>query len=71
MSYTIANYDGGFTTWPEQLVVVETVEEIQALLKDPQRSPSPGQAKFQRTAKNKKFTRTREDWLVCLKFPAG
>jgi FAD/FMN-containing dehydrogenase len=44
MSYTIANYDGGITTSPQQLVYVETVEEIQALLKDSQRFPSPVRA---------------------------
>jgi FAD/FMN-containing dehydrogenase len=44
MSSTIANYDGGITTSPQQLVYVETVEQIQSILKDPVKFPSPVRA---------------------------
>src|SRR6266704_4356848 len=44
MPYTISNYDGGITTSPQQLVYVETVEQIQAILKDLARYPSPVRA---------------------------
>jgi hypothetical protein len=44
MAYSISNYDGGITTSPQQLVYVETVEHIQALLKDSARFPSPVRA---------------------------
>ena len=35
VSNTIVNYDGSITTYPRQLVFPQTVEEIQAVLKDP------------------------------------
>ena len=44
MSSTITNYDGGITTSPQQLVYVETVEQIQSILKDPVGFPSPVRA---------------------------
>ena len=44
MNHSISNYDGGITTSPRQLVYAETVEQIQAILKDAQRFPSPVRA---------------------------
>ena len=44
MSTTITNYDGGITTSPQQLVYVEGVEQIQSILKDPAKYPSPVRA---------------------------
>jgi UDP-N-acetylenolpyruvoylglucosamine reductase len=44
MQRPISNYDGGITTSPQQLVYVETVEQIQAILKDPAQFPSPVRA---------------------------
>jgi FAD/FMN-containing dehydrogenase len=44
MNHSISNYDGGITTSPRQLVYAETVEQIQAILKDSQRFPSPVRA---------------------------
>jgi FAD/FMN-containing dehydrogenase len=40
-SIEIVNYDGGITTSPQQLVYPETVEQIQAVLRDPAQYPSP------------------------------
>jgi hypothetical protein len=45
MSNTIVNYDGSITTTPKQLVFPQTVEEIQAVLRDPATYPSPVRAK--------------------------
>jgi FAD binding domain/D-arabinono-1,4-lactone oxidase len=44
MPNTITNYDGSIVTTPQQLVYPETVEEIQAVLRDPVRYPSPVRA---------------------------
>ena len=44
MSTRIANYDGSITASPQQLVHPETVEEIQAILRDTNRYPSPVRA---------------------------
>ena len=41
MSESIVNYDGGITTTPQQVVYPQNVEEIQAVLRDPGRYPSP------------------------------
>jgi hypothetical protein len=40
----IVNYDGSITTSPKQLIYPETVEEIQSVLRDPARFPSPVRA---------------------------
>jgi FAD/FMN-containing dehydrogenase len=44
MARSLTNYDGSITTTPEQLVYPETVAEIQAVLKDRTRYPSPVRA---------------------------
>ena len=44
MNASISNYDGGITTSPRQLVYAETVEQIQAILKDSEGFPSPVRA---------------------------
>jgi FAD/FMN-containing dehydrogenase len=44
MSNTIVNYDGSVVTSPQQVVFPETVEEIQAILRDATRYPSPVRA---------------------------
>jgi FAD/FMN-containing dehydrogenase len=44
MSEPIVNYDGSITTSPQQLVYPETVEQIQAVLRDGARYPSPVRA---------------------------
>jgi len=44
MNQSISNYDGGITTSPRQLVYPETVEQIQVILKDSERFPSPVRA---------------------------
>src|ERR1044072_3242094 len=44
MSTTITNYDGGIVTVPQQFVRPESVEEIQAILRQPDRYPSPVRA---------------------------
>jgi FAD/FMN-containing dehydrogenase len=44
MTYSITNYDGGITTTPRALVYPETVEEIQQILGDSKRYPSPVRA---------------------------
>lgn len=44
MSSSIVNYDGSITTTPQQLVYPETVADIQAVLRDPSRYPSPVRA---------------------------
>lgn len=44
MAHQITNYDGGIVTSPQQLVYAETVEQIQAILKDTERFPSPVRA---------------------------
>ena len=41
MANLLTNYDGSITTSPEQLIYPTTVEEIQAVLRDPARYPSP------------------------------
>lgn len=38
---TIVNYDGSITTDPRQLIYPQTVEEIQAVLRDTARYPAP------------------------------
>lgn len=43
-SNTLTNYDGSITSSPQQLVYPETVAEIQAVLKDRSRYPSPVRA---------------------------
>ncbi len=45
MSNRIVNYDGSITTNPQQLVFPQTVEEIQAVLRDSATYPSPVRAK--------------------------
>jgi hypothetical protein len=40
----VTNYDGSITSTPQQLVYPETVEEIQAILRDTVRFPSPVRA---------------------------
>jgi FAD binding domain/D-arabinono-1,4-lactone oxidase len=44
MPSQVVNYDGSITSSPQQLVYPETVEEIQAILRDPVRFPSPVRA---------------------------
>ncbi|HEY3937532.1 MAG TPA: FAD-dependent oxidoreductase, partial [Bryobacteraceae bacterium] len=44
MPNTIVNYDGSIVTSPQQVVFPETVEEIQSILRDPARYPSPVRA---------------------------
>ena len=44
MATTLTNYDGSITTTPQQLVYPETVADIQAVLKDRVRYPSPVRA---------------------------
>lgn len=44
MSNQITNYDGGIVTSPRQLVYAETVNQIQAIMKDPVRFPGPVRA---------------------------
>ena len=44
MSNQVVNYDGSITTNPRQLVYPETVEQIQAVLRDPATYPSPVRA---------------------------
>ena len=44
MSNEIVNYDGGITTSPQQLFYPESVEQIQAVLRDSARYPSPVRA---------------------------
>ena len=44
MANVILNYDGSITSSPQQLVYPETVEEIQAVLRDASRFPSPVRA---------------------------
>ena len=41
MAKTITNYDGSISVSPQQLVYPQTVEEIQKVLRDPKRYPSP------------------------------
>lgn len=44
MGNQIVNYDGSITATPQQLVYAESVEDIQAVLRDPVRYPSPVRA---------------------------
>ncbi len=44
MPNQIVNYDGSITATPQQLVYPETVEEIQAILRDPAKYPGPVRA---------------------------
>jgi len=44
MSTTITNYDGSIVTVPQQFVRPESVEEIQAIMRQPDRYPSPVRA---------------------------
>src|SRR5262245_37809481 len=44
MANVLTNYDGSITTTPQQLVYPTTVAEIQAVLKDSARYPSPVRA---------------------------
>ena len=44
MIYSVSNYDGSITASPHRLVYPETVEQIQGILKDPERFPSPVRA---------------------------
>ena len=41
MSNSVTNYDGSITATPQQLVYPETVEEIQAILRDSAQYPGP------------------------------
>jgi FAD/FMN-containing dehydrogenase len=41
---TILNYDGGISTSPKQVAYPETVGEIQAILQDTRKYPSPVRA---------------------------
>lgn len=41
MAKAITNYDGSITITPQQIVHPQTVEEIQAVMRDPSRYPSP------------------------------
>src|SRR5215471_16870242 len=45
MPHVITNYDGGITTSPKELVYPRTVEDIQSVLRDTARFPSPVRAK--------------------------
>jgi hypothetical protein len=45
MPTVITNYDGSITTTPQEFVQPETVQEIQAILRNPARYPSPVRAK--------------------------
>jgi hypothetical protein len=44
MSNLVVNYDGSITAFPQQLVYPQTVDEIQGILRDPVRYPSPVRA---------------------------
>jgi hypothetical protein len=44
MKHLITNYDGGIATYPQQLVFPRSIEEIQAVLRDVSRYPSPVRA---------------------------
>src|SRR5688572_19891663 len=44
MAKAFANYDGSIVITPQKLVYPQTVEEIQAVLRDPARYPSPVRA---------------------------
>lgn len=44
MPNTVVNYDGGITASPRQLIYPETVEQIQAVLRDQNQYPSPVRA---------------------------
>ncbi len=44
MNAKITNYDGGVITFPQKVVRPESVEELQAILKDTERFPSPVRA---------------------------
>jgi hypothetical protein len=44
MSNKVVNYDGSISITPQQLVVPESVEEIQAILRDAEHYPSPVRA---------------------------
>ena len=41
MAKSITNYDGSIVVAPQQVVYPQTVEEIQKVLRDPVRYPSP------------------------------
>jgi FAD/FMN-containing dehydrogenase len=45
MAETITNYDGSISTTPRQIVAPRTVQEIQAILRDPATYPGPVRAK--------------------------
>ncbi len=44
MANKVVNYDGSITATPQQLVYPQSVEDIQAILRDPVRYPSPVRA---------------------------
>src|SRR3989304_1922531 len=44
MNAKITNYDGGVITFPQKVVRPESVEELQAILEDTERFPSPVRA---------------------------
>src|SRR5262249_42009155 len=44
MANTVTNYDGSITSTPKQLIYPTTVQEIQAVLRDPLKYPSPVRA---------------------------
>ena len=41
MANKVVNYDGSITAFPRQLAYPQSVEEIQAILRDPARFPEP------------------------------
>jgi FAD/FMN-containing dehydrogenase len=44
MNTQITNYDGGVVTLPQKVVRPESIEELQAILKDTERFPGPVRA---------------------------
>lgn len=44
MNHSVTNYDGGITATPRELVEPTSVEEVQAILRDRERYPSPVRA---------------------------
>jgi hypothetical protein len=44
VSTTITNYDGGIVTTPKEHVCPESIEELQSILRQPDRYPSPVRA---------------------------
>src|SRR2546422_4387465 len=44
MSHSVTNYDGSIVSTPQELVRPETIEEIQAIMRQQDRYPSPVRA---------------------------